>query len=145
MNVIIVICGKKNIMDIVITQWAFDSYLNLYSQRVFSSNEYSQTLRPDVLLIKQYPQDAKFSNGKFWSFASDASSTRIPDGFKMKWHQIGHGKIHLRLPVALLNGKAYLCEAYVKRDEKVDKRKLAKFKGHIELIRQNKHTECGVL
>ena len=132
-------------MDIVITRWALDSYLNLSSQRVFSSTGYAQRLRPDALLLKQYPVATKFQNGKFWSFASDTSGSRIADGFKMRWHQVGQGKVQLRLPVAQLNGKAYLCEAYVKQNDKVDKRKLAVFKTHIQLIRENKQIHCGVL
>lgn len=131
-------------MNIVITQWALNAYLNCVAQRVFSKEDYSNTLKPDVLLLKQYPNVTKFKNGKFWSVADDGSGNVLPHGFKMKWHQIGHGKVQLRLPVALLN-HAFLCEAYGKTNEKQEKRKLAIFKTHIQLIQQNRYKQCGVL
>lgn len=62
----------------------------------------------------------------------------------MKWHQIGNGKVQLRLPIALLD-QFFLCEAYVKPNDKVDKRKLAKFKTHIQLIAQGQYKQCGVV
>jgi hypothetical protein len=62
----------------------------------------------------------------------------------MKWHQVGNGKVQLRLPVGMMN-EAYLCEAYVKGDPKKEKRKLEKFRTHLELIRRNQFTECGRL
>ena len=130
-------------MDIVITAWALNSYLELKHSRVFSDAEYKGILRPDVLSLKMYPQDPRYQNSKFWSFATDTGG-KIPDGFKMKWHQIGTGNIQLRLPVGLFQ-EAYLCEAYVKTDPKKEKRMMAKFKTHLELIRRNQYTECGRL
>jgi ribosome-associated protein YbcJ (S4-like RNA binding protein) len=58
---------------------------------------------------------------------------------------MGHGRVQLRLPVGIINGAAYLCEAYVKSNEKVEKRKLSKFKDHLQLIRQNRHIVMGRL
>lgn len=69
----------------------------------------------------------------------------IPDGFKMKWHQIGSGRVQLRLTVGIVGGKCYLCEAYVKNNDKVDKRKLARFKVYLELIRQGRYKFRGKL
>jgi len=63
----------------------------------------------------------------------------------MKWHQVGNGKVQLRLPVGIIGAVSYLCEAYVKADEKVDKRKLAKFKVHLDLIRQGRYISRGEL
>jgi hypothetical protein len=130
-------------MEIVITAWALNSYLELKHSRAFSDTEYKGVLRPDVLLLKVYPQDPRFQNSKFWSFATDYGG-KIPDGFKMKWHQIGPGNVQLRLPVGLFQ-EAYLCEASVKTDPKKEKRMMAKFKTHLELIRRNQYTECGRL
>lgn len=131
-------------MEIVITAWALDSYLDLKHSHVFSNQEYKVTIRPDVLLLKTYPEDVKFKNSKFWSHAADAMKNLIPEGHKMKWRQIGPGNIQLRLPVGKFKD-FYLCEAYVKSDPKLEKRKMAKFKTHLELIRRGQFTECGRL
>lgn len=62
----------------------------------------------------------------------------------MEWHQIGNGRVQLRLLVAMLND-SFLCEAYVKETDKLDKRKLAKFKTHIQLIQQGRYSMRGIL
>ena len=131
-------------MDIVITAWGLNSYLDLKQKKVFASKEYRTTIRPNVLLLKKYPNDPKFQNSKFWSQATDLSKNRIPDGFKIKWHNIGSGKIQLRLPVGIFS-EAMLCEAYVKGNSKEEQRKMARFKTHLELIRRGYYTECGRL
>lgn len=132
-------------MDIVITQWALDSYLELKHKNTISAADYKTTIRPDVLLLKTYPADPKFQNGKFWSIATFANSP-IQNGYKMKWHNIGNGNIQLRLPVAMgILPEAILCEAYAKGNAKAEQRKLAKFKTHLQLIRQGQFTECGRL
>ncbi len=133
------------VMDVLITQWALDSYLDLKADNVFTDEEYKEILRPDVLLLRQYPNDQKFKQGKFWSPANDSGSGIISNGYKMKWHQIGNGRVQLRLTVAILDNKCFLCEAYVKKDDKVDIRKLLKFKGYIQLIRQGCYTVRGKL
>lgn len=130
-------------MDVVITQWALDSYLELKHAAVFSRDEYWETIRPDVLLLRDFPTPAQFANNKFWSPATDGANP-IPDGFKMKWHQLGPGKVQLRLPVGLL-GPAYLCAAYVKSDEKVERRRMARLKTHLALIREGKFHVYGRL
>lgn len=131
-------------MNIIITQWALDSYLELKIANVFSSNEYGKIIRPDVLSLRDYPDHIRFSNGKFWSPASEPGYGVISDGYKMKWHNIGNGKVQLRLPVGILN-RAYLCAAYIKRNDKYEKRQLAKFKTYLQLIRRNQHIERGGL
>jgi hypothetical protein len=131
-------------MDIIITAWALDSYLDLKHRGVFTAQEYKGTIRPDALLLQQYPGNPKFQNPKFWSQATDRSKNRIPDGFKMKWHNLGNGKVQMRLPVGIFT-ESFLCEAYVKGNLKEEQRKIARFKTHLELIRRGQYTECGRL
>lgn len=132
-------------MDILITEWALNSYLELKSKNVFSNEEYRKIIRPDVLRLQRYPKDLKFKQGKFWSPAQDRNGEVISDGYKMKWHQIGNGLIQFRLTVGILDNIAFLCEAYIKKDDKIDKRKLAKFKGYLDLIRKGYFTIRGKL
>lgn len=131
-------------MEIIITEWALDSYLTLKGKQAFSDAEYRKVMRPDVLLLKNYPSDPKFGQNKFWSEAQDAAKVRIPNGFKMKWHQMGNGKVQIRLPVGLF-ADTFLCEAYVKENPKQEARRLARFKTHLQLIRQDRYTERGRL
>jgi hypothetical protein len=131
-------------VDLVITDWALDSYLDLVSRQVFNEHEYRTAIRPDVERLHAYPADPKFTNSKFWSPAQDAAKRTIPDGYKMKWHNIGSGKVQLRLPVGMF-ADAILCEAYVKQDPKHEHRALARFKVHLQLIRNNRYTIRGKL
>ena len=130
-------------MEIIITQWALDAYLDLSHKNVFSPEDFQSKLQPDVKLLKNYPKHPKFNNGKFWSRASFGGRV-IESGFKMKWHQVGSGKVQLRLPIALTEA-AFLCEGYLKSNDKVDRRKLAKFKTHLHLIQECKYKACGVI
>jgi len=123
---------------------ALDSYLDLKHKNVFNQVEFDKRIKPDVKLLKHYPHDPKFENGKFWSPANDGSGRVIPAGFKMKWHQVGNGKVQLRLPIAVIN-PGFLCEGYVKSNNKVDKRMMARFKTHIQLLRQGQFISCGVI
>ena len=132
-------------MEIIITQWALDSYLDLIVQKVFTRQAYLTVIRPDVMLLRNYPNEPKFQNRKFWSPANDMNGKIIPDGFKMKWHQVGNGLVQLRLTVGFWGGDCFLCEAYVEKDDKVDKRRLSKFKTYLELIRQGRYTSRGKL
>lgn len=48
-------------MEVYITQWALDSYLDLlYKQKAFTKTEYKNIIRPDVLLLKSFPNATKF-------------------------------------------------------------------------------------
>lgn len=132
-------------MEIIITQWALDSYLDLKGKNVFNEVEFSTIFKPDGLLLLEYPNHPKFKNNKFWSPAQDKNGVIISDGYKMKWHNVGNGRIQLRLPVGIINRAAYLCQAYVKSDEKTEKQSLAKFKDHLRLIRLNRHVVKGKL
>ena len=131
-------------MKVLITEWALDAYLNLYAHRVFTDEEYKETIRPDVKLLATFPEPPKFKNQKFWSPAQGLGGTIIREGFKMKWHNIGNGNIQLRLPVGILVD-AILCQAYVKENPKQEKRQLAKFKTHMQLIRMGRYTVRGRL
>ena len=51
----------------------------------------------------------------------------------------------LRLPVALLSGNAYLCEAYHKTGASREARALTKFEGQIENIKLGKWIKRGEL
>jgi hypothetical protein len=137
------IIKENDTLNIIITQWALDSYLNLRHAQVFTPQYYKQVLRPDVLRLKNYPDDPKFDNAKFWSPAK-FKKHMIPNGFKMKWHQVGNGQVQLRLPVGLVD-QAFLCEAYVKNDGKKEQRMLAKFKTHLQLIEEKRFSICGEL
>jgi hypothetical protein len=132
-------------MDILITQWALDSYLDLKRDYVFSEEEYKTVIRPDVMHLHHYPNDPKFSQGKFWSIAQGTGPQNMGHAFKMKWHQVGNGKIQLRLTVAIFDRQCFLCEAYVKHNAKQDVRKLLRFKTYLQLIRENRYSIRGIL
>lgn len=130
-------------MEIVITEWAQQSYLEL--RNVFTVDEYKETLRPDAELLKEYPENPKFNNNKFWGPCKDKGGKIIHQGYKMKWHNLGPGRIQLRLFVVITNNTAYLCNAYVKDNEKTDFREMAKLKIKIQLIKEGKFTFRGRL
>jgi hypothetical protein len=130
-------------MEIVITAWALDSYLELTHEHQFSRDDYRKTVRPDVLLLRDFPAPPKFENEKFWSPA-DFAGAAIVGGFKMKWHNLGDRQIQLRLPVGMMK-EAFLLHAYIKIDPKYEARQLAKFKTRLELIRRGHYTERGRL
>ncbi len=132
--------------DVIITEWALDSYLNLKQQQVFSDKEYWDTLRPDVeLLVDGIPSPhAKFQSSTFWGPAKQGAAV-LAGVFKMKWRNIGAGRVQLRLPVMVGTQRAFLCEAYVKANAAVDQRQLARFKTHMNLISQSRYTFRGQL
>ena len=113
-------------MEVVITDWALQSYLDLKNN--FTVEEYEKKLRPDAELLNVYPDSPKFNNDKFWGPCKDKSGKIIPQGYKMKWHNIGPGRIQLRLLVVIAGNTAYLCNAYVKNNENTDFREMAKLK-----------------
>jgi hypothetical protein len=136
-------------ISIVLTQWALDSYLDLKHLKVFSPADYKEAIRPDVKLLESYPAHPKFANGKFWSPAT-LDNNALPNGYKMKWHNLGVQRVQLRLTVGLgfdkeLSDTALLCHAYVKNNPKTEYRQLLKFKTRLELIRRREYTERGRL
>ncbi|MEZ4459443.1 MAG: hypothetical protein R3E66_06880 [bacterium] len=131
-------------MRIIITQWGLDSYLDLRNKNVFSRADYFADIRPAVLLLRDFPTHEKFSQSGFWSPASGIGGV-VRDGFKMKWHNIGPGRVQLRLAVAMFEGRAFLCDAYVKSDPKLDKRMMTKLEARLDVIRLDRHIERGEL
>lgn len=130
-------------MKIVITEWALQSYLDL--KGVFTEKEYQNTLRPDVELLNDYPKHPKFGNDKFWGPCKDKSGKIIQYGYKMKWHNIGSGRVQLRLLMVLDKETAYMCNAYVKDNENTDFREMVKLKTKIQLINDGKYIFRGIL
>jgi len=133
-------------VDVIITEWALDSYLDMKHGGVFIRQEYKDRLRPDVELLRDdYPANVKFGQSKFWGPVTDKSHAPIPDAFKMKWHNVGGGQIQLRLLVAILHGTAYLCDAYNKNSDAVDKKFAATMKWRMTVIHAGRHTFRGKL
>ena len=132
-------------MDIMITQWALDSYLELKHKLIFDEKTYKEIIRPDVLLLGDFPHHPKFGQGKFWSVAQDKSGKVIANGYKMKWHQMGNGLVQVRLAVGIFDNECFLCEAYVKANESQEHRKLAVFKRQLSLIQNKQYIICGRL
>lgn len=131
-------------MEVIITEWGLQSYIDLKGRGVFSDTDYKKILRPDAELLKtDDPFDSshpKFGNSKFWGPATFNGSS-IKYGHKMKWHNFGTGKVQFRLCVVIvetnLNDKkaqrAFLCTSYVK-DDKSDKNEMARMKIKIKKI-----------
>ncbi len=132
-------------MEAIITEWGLQSYLDLKAQQAFTRDDYRDTIRPDVLLLKSYPANPKFGNNKFWGPATDKAKKPIGHGFKMKWHNIGPGHIQLRVCVAINGKEALLCRAYAKDSDSTDKREMAKLKLHISAILRQRHQVRGKL
>lgn len=132
-------------MRIVITRWALDSYLDLRDSGVIDRATYWQVLRPDILRLRQRTEDPRFRDAHFWGPAIGRDGVDIPDGYKMKWHNVGNGNVQLRLCVALIGGDAYLCHGYVKTSPQQDQREAALLKTRIPLIRDLRHDERGEL
>jgi hypothetical protein len=131
---------------LIITEWALQSYLHMSHGQVFTPAEYWGILRPDVERLKAgYPsQDPKFGLPKFWGPAKSPSG-QIPNGFKMKWHNLGPGRVNLRLMVGLVGGDAYLCQAFVKKSSAQDLREGANLKRYMNLIAQGMYQHRGDL
>lgn len=121
-------------MDVYITNWALQDYLEHKHKKVFSSEEYKDRLRPEAELLKQFPNHPKFDDGKFWGPGRDRSGKIVTNGYKLKWHNVGSGNVQLRVLVVMFDGDAYICDAYVKKDDKVDARKMAILKNRVKAI-----------
>lgn len=132
--------------DVIITEWALGSYLDLKSRRAFTDQEYWTVLRPDVELLQTGIPSShpKFANAKFWGPATQCNVV-LPGGYKMKWHQMGPGQIQLRLPVMAGPRKAFLCEAYVKANVATERRQMARFKTQMNLISLGRYIFRGKL
>ena len=142
-------------MDVIITEWGLQSYLNLKSKGIFTTEDYRSILRPDAELLKtENPFDSqhpRFGNSKFWGPATYKGSI-IKNGFKMKWHNLGPGRNQLRLCVvivtSILDGvesqRAFLCTGYVK-DSNREKREMARLKIKIQKIVEGTFVYRGTL
>lgn len=69
----------------------------------------------------------------------------VRDGFKMKWRGRGAGGIQLRLNIALLDGDAWLCDAYSKTDPRLDHRMGIRLIDRIQAIRDGDVAAKGEL
>ena len=104
---------------IIITSWALDSYRELVPRHV-NVEEYWSTLRPDIVRLRHRTTDARFNNPSFWGPAQSGPNKVISQAFKMKWHNIGPGRIQLRLGVVECEGDYYLCHAWSKTSQNQD-------------------------
>ena len=74
-----------------------------------------------IPLIKSH---SKFGNSKFWGPAT-CKGNITKQGYKMKWHNLGNGKVQLRLCVVIVETeiedrkeqRAFLCTSYIKNDK----------------------------
>ena len=131
-------------MEVIITEWGLQSYIDLKAQNAFSDADYKNILRPDAELLKtEDPFDVnhpKFSNDKFWGPAT-SKGQNIKYGYKMKWHNIGSGRNQLRLCVVIVETeiedlktqRAFLCSSYIK-DDKREKLEMLSLKTKIRKI-----------
>jgi hypothetical protein len=134
-------------MDVVITEWALQSYLDLKKNNVFTPNDYKTILRPDVERLKGGlpSQDPKFKLSSFWGPVTDRGKKLVQHAFKMKWDSLGPGRVELRLIVVHWADEALLCQAYVKSDSKVDLREMAKAKDRVNLIANGQYHRRGII
>jgi hypothetical protein len=132
-------------MDVVITEWALQSYLDLVATQAFTSREYWDVIRPDVERLKtDYPNGVKFQSDKFWG-PSRVAANVTSDGFKMKWHNMGSGAVQIRGSIAVIGSRAYLCRGFVKDNNATDQREAMKLKAHIQFIRLGRYVQRGLL
>jgi hypothetical protein len=142
-------------MEVIITEWGLQSYIDLKARGVFTDRDYGSELRPSIELLKTddpfEPNHPKFSNNKFWGPAT-LSGRKIKFGHKMKWHNLGPGKVQLRLCVVILEStiekiqlqRAFVCNSYIKT-EKTDVREMARLKIKIQKIEDGTFVYRGKL
>jgi hypothetical protein len=129
-------------MEVVITGWALQSYLDLKHRHAFTNREYQTIFRPDAERLKIFPNDTKFKVRGFWGPATKGNGVNVTDGYKMKWDSVGPGKNELRLCVTIIGPKAFLCQAYIKKG-KNDLRECLNLERYIALIRQGRYVDRG--
>ncbi len=132
-------------MRIVITRWGLASYVRLSASGVVTDSIYWSMIRPDIERLRHLGSDEKFLEASFWGPARDRGNKPIADGYKMKWRNFGGRNIQMRLCVGLVAGDAFLCHAYQKTSPSQDRRESAKLKDRIQLIRENRHREEGLI
>ena len=94
---------------------------------------------------RKIKNDTKFQNNVGWGPAKERGGVNIQHGFKLKWHNIGSGRVELRVGVAIMSTKAFLCRGYVKSSDAVDKREIARLKTHINRLSQGRYKIMGTL
>jgi len=142
-------------MEVIITEWGLQSYIDLKARGAFSDTDYRDILRPDAKLLKtDDPFDkshSKFSNDKFWGPAKfKGKITKY--GYKMKWHNFGPGKNQFRLCVVIIeteiekvrDQRAFLCTSYIKNGN-TEKKEMARLKIKIRKILDGTYIYRGVL
>lgn len=123
---------------IVITRWGLDSYLEHRQGGLFDLATYRSVLRPDILLLRSFlagAPDPKFLASRIWGPAQGRNGKAISDGYKMKWHNFGNGRVQFRLCVAIIGSDACLCHAYIKTSPGRDLLMAASLQDKITLIR----------
>lgn len=142
-------------MEVIITEWGLQSYIELKAKGAFTDEDYKNTLRLDAELLKTddpFDKDhPKFKNSKFWGPAK-YKGTITKFGYKMKWHNLGPGKNQLRLCVVIVETeleetkaqRAFLCTSYIK-DNNTEKREMAKLKTKIRKILDGNFLYRGTL
>ncbi len=131
-------------MEVIITEWALDTYLQLKHQNIITPQLYKTVIRPDVELLLDYKEPGespKFSTANFWGPVTAGGS--VSSAYKMKWHNFGSGRVQLRLLCYVHDGEVYLCKGYVKSNDRVDRRMMVQMLDHIELIEEGKANEEG--
>lgn len=131
-------------MDIILTDWATQSYADLKKKHMFTDQEYWDTLRPDTLKLKQFPGDPHFGNSNKWGPANKGAGQNVSDGFKLKW-TTGPGNNELRVMVAILGQEAFICQGYVKTKPQHDYREALNLEVHISNIRLGRYIKRGEL
>lgn len=63
-------------MEVIITEWALDAYIDMKARRVFSDEEYHRTLRPDALRLKHYPRT---QNSRYSSFGQSLNAHPVSE------------------------------------------------------------------
>ena len=95
--------------------------------------------------LSVYPKDPFFRDSKKWGPAQDKNGVDIEYGYKLKWHNMGNGKVQLRCLVVIWNDTAFLCDSYIKTSDSLDKRRCSRLKNKIYDISQGHYYHRGFL
>jgi hypothetical protein len=63
-------------LDVLITEWALRSYLNIVHAGLMRRDEYLSVVRPDVERLEAFPVDPKFALAGFWGPLCAMRTTR---------------------------------------------------------------------
>lgn len=137
-------CRGEGGLEIVITEWALQSYLDLLAAHAFTKEEYRTRIRPMVMMLKQWPNlPTELERDKAWSPAT-IDGRQLANCYKMKWHNLNDRKTkQMRLGVVILEEVAYLCRAYTNKD--TEHLEMLRLKAHAEKIGKGKFEWRGLL